>query len=69
MHGITKPITLHVKLLSPISRDTKETRWAVTTEPLKRGDFKLMFSQGTEAISGISQTVAVNIEIEASRVQ
>jgi polyisoprenoid-binding protein YceI len=69
MHGITKPITLHVKLLSPMSGDTKETRWAVTTEPLKRSDFKLMFSQGTEAISGISQTVAVNIEIEASRVQ
>ena len=69
MHGITKPITLHVKLLSPISGDTKETRWAVTTEPLKRSDFKLMFSQGTEAISGISQTVAVKIEIEASRVQ
>jgi hypothetical protein len=55
--------------LSPISGDTKETRWSVTTEPLKRSDFKLMFSQGTEAISGISQTVAVNIEIEASRVQ
>ena len=69
MHGITKPITLHVKLLGPMSGDTKETRWAVTTEPLKRSDFKLMFSQGTEAISGISQTVAVNIEIEASRVQ
>src|SRR5438309_5237380 len=69
MHGIAKPITLHVKLLSTISGETKETRWAVTTEPLKRSDFKLMFSQGTEAISGISQTVAVNIEIEASRVQ
>jgi polyisoprenoid-binding protein YceI len=69
MHGITKPITLHVKLLSPISGDTKKTRWAVTTEPLKRSDFKLMFSQGTEAISGISQTVAVNIEVEASRAQ
>jgi polyisoprenoid-binding protein YceI len=69
MHGITKPITLHVKLLSPISGDTKETRWAVTSEPLKRSDFNLMFSQGTEAISGISRTVAVNIEIEASRMQ
>ena len=69
MHGITKPITLHVKLLSPVSGDTKETRWAVTTEPLKRSDFKLMFSQGAEAVSGISQTVAVKIEIEASRVQ
>ncbi len=69
MHGVTKPITLHVKLMSPISNDIKETRWAVTTEPLKRRDFNLMFSQGAESISGIAQTVAVNIEIEASRVQ
>ncbi|PYL70628.1 MAG: protein yceI precursor [Verrucomicrobia bacterium] len=69
MHGVTKPITLHVKLMSPISNDIKETRWAVTTEPLKRRDFNLMFSQGAESISGIGQTVAVNIEIEASRVQ
>ena len=69
IHGVTKPITLHVKLMSPISNDIKETHWAVTTEPLKRRDFNLMFSQGAESISGISQTVAVNIEIEASRVQ
>ena len=69
MHGVTKSITLHVKLVSPISNDTKETRWAVTTEPLKRRDFNLMFSQSAESISGIGQTVAVNIEIEASRVQ
>ena len=69
IHGVTKPITLHVKLVSPISNDTKETRWAVTTEPLKRRDFNLMFSQSAESISGIGQTVAVNIEIAASRVQ
>ena len=67
MHGVTKPITLHVKLLSPISNDTKRTRWAVTTEPLKRREFNLMFSQGAEAVSGISQTVAINIEVEATR--
>ena len=69
MHGVTKPITLHVKLLSPISNDTKQTRWAVTTEPLKRREFNLMFSQGAEAVSGISQIVAINIEVEAKRVQ
>ncbi len=69
MHGVMKPVTLHVKLVSPISNDTKETRWAVTTEPLKRRDFNLMFSQSAESISGIGQTVAVNIEIEASRLQ
>jgi polyisoprenoid-binding protein YceI len=68
MHGVTKPITLHVKLLTPAT-DTKQTRWAITTEPLKRRDFNLVFSQGAEAISGISQSVAVNIEIEATRAQ
>ena len=68
MHGVTKLITLHVKLLTP-ANDTKQTRWAVTTEPLKRRDFNLMFSQSAETVSGISQTVAINIEIEASRVQ
>jgi polyisoprenoid-binding protein YceI len=66
MHGVTKPITLHVKLLTPAT-ETSRTRWAVTTEPLTRRDFSLMFAQGTEAISGISQTVPINIEIEAKR--
>ncbi|MFZ3376284.1 MAG: YceI family protein [Chthoniobacterales bacterium] len=69
MHGVTKPITLHVKLLTPISNEVKQTRWTVTTEPLKRREFNLMFSQGAEAISGISQTVAINIEVEAARAQ
>jgi polyisoprenoid-binding protein YceI len=69
MHGVTKPITLRVKLLTPFSNEVKQTRWTVTTEPLKRREFNLMFSQGAEAISGISQTVAVNIEVEAARAQ
>jgi polyisoprenoid-binding protein YceI len=68
MHGVTKPITLHVKLLTPI-RDTSRTRWSVTTEPITRRDFNLMFAPATETISGISQTVAINIEIEAKREQ
>lgn len=68
MHGVTKPITLHVKLLSS-PNDSKQTRWSVTTEPLKRREFNLMFAQAAEAMSGISQSVAVNIEIEATRGQ
>jgi polyisoprenoid-binding protein YceI len=68
MHGVTKPVTLHVKLLTPIG-DTSRTRWAVTTEPITRRDFNLMFAQGAEAVSGISQTVAINIEIEAKRAE
>jgi polyisoprenoid-binding protein YceI len=68
MHGVTKPITLHVKLLSSPS-DTKQTRWAVTAEPVKRRDFNLMFSQSAEAMSGISQSVAISIEIQATRAE
>jgi polyisoprenoid-binding protein YceI len=68
MHGVTKPVTLHVKLLTPIN-ETNRTRWSVTTDPINRGEFNLMFAQGTETISGISQTVAINIEIEANRAE
>ena len=67
MHGVTKPITLHVKLLTP--PNDKQTRWAATTDPLKRRDFNLMFAQAAESVSGIGQTVAINIEIEATRAQ
>ena len=68
MHGVTRPITLHVKLLTQMS-ETARTRWAVTTEPLNRKEFNLMFSSGAEAVSGISPTVAINIEIEAKRAE
>jgi len=67
MHGVTKPITLHVKLVTPIN-ETGRTRWSVTTEPITRRDFNLMFAPSAESVSGISQTVAINIEIEAKRV-
>jgi polyisoprenoid-binding protein YceI len=66
MHGVTRPITLHVKLLTPVN-ETSRTRWAVTTDPITRRDFNLMFAPATETVSGISQTVAINIEIEAKR--
>jgi polyisoprenoid-binding protein YceI len=68
MHGITKPITLHVKLVTPIN-ETGRTRWSVTTDPLTRRDFNLMFSPAAESMSGISQAVAINIEIEAKRAE
>jgi polyisoprenoid-binding protein YceI len=68
MHGVTRPVTLHVKLLTPVN-ETSRTRWAVTTEPIARRDFNLIFASAAEAVSGISQTVAINIEIEAKRAQ
>jgi polyisoprenoid-binding protein YceI len=68
VHGVTKPITLHVKLLTPIN-ETNRTRWAVTADPVNRREFNLMFASATETISGISQTVAISIEIEAKRAE
>jgi polyisoprenoid-binding protein YceI len=64
LHGVTTPVTLRVKLVTPVS-DEARTRWEVTTEPLKRRDFGLMFGSATEAVSGISQDVAIKIDIEA----
>ena len=68
MHGVTRPTTLHVKLLTPIN-ETSRTRWVVTTDPITRRDFNLMFAPAAETVSGISQTVAINIEIEAKRAE
>ena len=68
IHGVTKPITLHVKLLTPVD-DTSRTRWAITVDPITRRDFNLMFAPATETVSGISQTVPINIEIEAKRAE
>jgi polyisoprenoid-binding protein YceI len=68
MHGVTRPITLHVNLITPIN-ETSRTRWTVTTDPITRRDFNLMFAPATEAVSGISQTVGINIEIEAKRAE
>jgi len=69
MHGVTRPMTLHVKLLSPTgTQDSKSTlRWVVTTDPLKRRDFNLMFSSTAETVSGIGQDVSINMEIETSK--
>ena len=66
IHGVTKPITLHVKLLTPLN-ETSRTRWAITVDPITRRDFNLMFAPATETVSGISQTVPINIEIEAKQ--
>src|SRR5437868_14240628 len=69
MHGVTKPMTLHVKLTTPPSGESlpEHTGWTVTTDPINRKDFGLMFSSAMESISGISSNVTPTIEIEAVR--
>jgi polyisoprenoid-binding protein YceI len=60
MHGVTREITLSVQQLS-----NDGSRWRVTTAPLRRTQFGLVFSKSAEMISGIADEVAVEIEIEA----
>jgi polyisoprenoid-binding protein YceI len=69
MHGVTRPVTLHVKLLTSLHDATlaQRSRWEVTTEPLKRRDFGLMFSSTAETLSGIGQDVMVKMTIEATK--
>ena len=60
MHGVTREITLNVQLLS-----SDGSRWRVTTPPLRRSQFGLLFSKSAEMVSGIADEVAVDIEIAA----
>ena len=64
MHGVTKPVTLHVKLLTASGQEA--TRWQVTTAPLNRREFGTQFGKALEAVSMISDKVAVDIEIVAT---
>jgi len=63
MHGVTKPITLHVKLLT--KKGEEATRWQVTTQPLSRREFGLQFSKTLESVSMIGDTVTTTMEIES----
>jgi polyisoprenoid-binding protein YceI len=54
MHGVTRPIILKVQLVS--------NRWQVTTAPVKRSEFGLVFSKSAETVSMIADDVGVEIE-------
>ena len=64
MHGVTREIILNVQLVS-----NPGTHWRVTTAPLHRSEFGLVFSKSAETVSMIADDVAVDIEIEAERGQ
>jgi polyisoprenoid-binding protein YceI len=61
MHGVTRSVVLNVQLSG--------SRWRVTTAPLKRSQFGLVFSKSAETVSMIADEVAVEIEIEAKPAQ
>ena len=69
MHGVTREIVLRVELLGTPESAAKNqiTRWRVTTAPIKRSQFGLVWSKSVEAVSMIGDEVAVDIQIEAVR--
>ena len=69
MHGVTRPITLHVQLQGDPEAAVKNptTRWRVTSAPIRRSQFGLVFSKSAETVSMISDEVSIDIEIEAQR--
>ena len=69
IHGVTRPITLHVQLMGDPESLVKnpESRWRVTTTPIRRSQFGLVFSKRAEALSMIADEVAIEIEIAAAR--
>lgn len=69
MHGMTRPITLHVKLLSQVGASDRIRRWQVTTAPLSRRAFGLRWSKTVEAISMIGDEIAINLDITAAEVR
>lgn len=64
MHGVTRQIVLQVQMLQAGS---DRSYWKVTTAPLNRRDFGLVFGGTTEAVSGIGKEVSVSIEIASTR--
>jgi polyisoprenoid-binding protein YceI len=69
MHGVTKPVMLHVKLVSPIGEGElpSRTRWEVSADPIDRQPFQLMFGSTAEAVSGIGHEVTAKMVIEGKR--
>ena len=69
MHGVTRPITLHVKALAPLKETINPTpmRWSVHPDLIRRSDFGLLFSRTAEAISGIGAEVTIEMSITTKK--
>ncbi|MGI9115794.1 MAG: YceI family protein [Chthoniobacterales bacterium] len=66
LHGVTRPIVLHVTLLERKQADGGEiSRWRATSDGFSRRAFGLIWSRGVEAVSGIGDEIALKIECEA----
>jgi polyisoprenoid-binding protein YceI len=69
MHGVTRPITLQVSLISSSESILKDRslRWRITAGPIKRSEFGLVWSKSVESVSMIGDEVSIEMEIETAK--
>jgi polyisoprenoid-binding protein YceI len=67
LHGVTRPIVLHVTLLERTKQSdgSEISRWRAVGGNFSRRAFGLMWSRGVEAVSGIGDEITLKIECEA----
>jgi polyisoprenoid-binding protein YceI len=67
LHGVTKPVTLHVKFLGkgPGMMGGVTTGWEATGS-LKRSDYGLTWSKSVEGTEIVGDDVAIDLEITAN---
>jgi polyisoprenoid-binding protein YceI len=62
MHGKTRPVIIHVELLSPTTSSSDSLSWKVTAH-LRRSEFGLRWNSVIEAASGISDDIDIQMRI------
>ena len=66
LHGVTRPIVLHVTLLERRGESGGEiSHWRAVSDGFSRRSFGLTWSRGVEAVSGIGDEIALKIDCEA----
>lgn len=63
LHGVTHALVLHVTLAE---QTNKGSRWHVQSDAISRRAFGLVFSSGTEAVSGIGDQVTLKIDCDTT---
>ena len=69
MHGVTKEITLHVKLLGKGKGMGGKTisGWQVTPDRIKRSDYGLNWNKAVEGTAVLGEEVTISIDVEADK--
>lgn len=69
IHGVTKEITLHAKLLGKGEGMGGKaiSGWEVKTDPIKRSDYGLNWNKVVEGTAVVGEEVSITINVEADK--